>query len=444
MKTLRLLIPILALMLLLTGMISAQEPVVVTWWTEQGLFLEHVQNTFVAAFNEAHPDIRLELVGQQSLNDVLRTAFQAGEAPDILQTPGASFIAEYIDAGLILPLTAAAEENGWRDKLLGWAYESGIIGGELYSIPLTYESMVLIYNKRLFEENGWSVPTTLAELETLAQTMVDAGIHPFAYGNADWQPSNEHLMGVYLNNYAGPENVYKALIGEKPWTDPEFVEATNLLKTHIADNGWYSGSLENYYAYTGPDMWGELVAGEAGMMITGTWSFNGAKENFLDDAADDWDWAPIPMFNDAGADNYIYLLATGSTISVNGQSEHPEAAIEVINFLLSDPQLVLETAAGSAFGEWVVPLKFTAADFPAGTDERIVRFFSDFADVTGQGRYGYTTWTFWPAKPNVQLWEAIELVWAGDLSTEDYLAEHQALWDEARNEGKTLPIPLRQ
>jgi raffinose/stachyose/melibiose transport system substrate-binding protein len=418
--------------------------VVVTWWTEEGLFLDHVQNTFVAAFNEAHPDIRLELVGQQDLNNVLRTAFAAGEAPDILQTPGASFIAEFIDAGLILPLTAAAEDNGWGDKLLPWAYESGIIEGELYSIPLTYESMVLFYNKRLFEENGWTLPTSLDELETLAQTIADAGLHPFAYSNAEWQPSNEHLMGVYLNNYAGPDNVYQALIGEKAWTDEEFVGATNLLKTHLADNGWYSGSLENYYVYSGVDVWGELVAGEAAMILTGTWCFNCARENFLDDASEDWDWAPIPMFNGASADDYIYLLATGSTLSVNGQSEHPDATIEVLNFLLSDPALVLETSSGASFGEWMVPLNYTPEDFPADTDPRIVRFFSDFAQVTGQGRYGYTTWTFWPAQPNVQLWEAVESVWAGDITTEEYLAEQQALWDEARADGKTLPIPLRQ
>jgi ABC-type glycerol-3-phosphate transport system substrate-binding protein len=115
---------ILALMIVLalgvTGALRAQEVVTVTWWTEEGMELEHVQNTFVKAFNDSHTDIQLELVGQQGLNDVLRTAFQAGEAPDILQTPGASFIAEYIGAGLIMPLTAYAEELGWRDKL-PWA-----------------------------------------------------------------------------------------------------------------------------------------------------------------------------------------------------------------------------------------------------------------------------------------------------------------------------------
>lgn len=436
-----LLILVVLCSLLGTVVVTAQDVVTVTWWTEEGLYLEHVQNTFVKAFNDSHPNIRLELIPQQNLNDLLRTAFQAGEAPDILQTPGASFIAEYIGAGLIQPLTSVAEQNGWEEKLLPWAYQSGIIDGELYSIPLTYESMVLFYNKTLFEEMGWTPPTTIDELNTLAEQITAAGKHVMVYTNSSWQPSNEHLVGVYWNNYAGPENVYRALLGEKPWTDPEFVEATQLLTDHMT-SGWYSGSLENYYTYADPDVMGELVNGDAAMMISGTWQFRGLAEYFTPDIAAEWDWAPIPMFREDAGD-YIYLLATGSTLSVNGQSPNVDAAAEVINFLLSDPSLVLANAAGSQFGEWLVPLHFTEADFPEGSDPRVVRFFSDFAAVTGEGRYGYTTWTFWPAKPNVQLWQDIELVWAGDESVEDYLAAQQASWDEARAEGEVLPVPAR-
>jgi raffinose/stachyose/melibiose transport system substrate-binding protein len=429
------------LLVLSFSVVHGQEPIVVTWWTEPFVPLEHLQETFIGPFNEAHDDIQLEIVLQENLDQQLRTAFAAGEAPDILQTAGASFIAEFIPAGLVEPLTPYAEQYGWEEKLLPWAYQSGIIDGELYSIPLTYESMILMYNKTLFEANGWTPPTTLEEMESLANEMVAMGINPFTYGNVAWKPTNEHLMGIYFNNYAGPENVYAALRGEKPWTDPEFVEATNLLRTHMVDNGWFSGSVETYYTYDWPDFWTELAQGEAGMMMIGTWGFRGAPE-FFGESGQDWDWAPLPVLNEQ-AGEYNYELATGSTLSINGQSEHPEAAAEVIDFLLSDPQRVLAIAAGSGYGEWVVPLHFTEDDFPEGTDERIIRFYTDFAAVTGEGRYGYTTWTFWPADPNVQLWTDIESVWAGEMSVEDYLATQQELWDEARAEGSTLPIPER-
>lgn len=424
------------------SLVSAQDVVTVTWWTESGDEVDAFLIPLLAdAFNAEHDDIQLEIIGQESLNDVNRTALQAGEAPDIIQTPGASFVAEFVDAGLVLPMTSLADQFGWQEKLLPWAYNSGILNGELYSIPITYESMILYYNKTLFEANGWEVPTTLDELEAIAAEMVDMGIMPFTYGNADWQPSNEHLMGIYLNNYAGPDNVYQALIGEKPWTDPEFAGATALLSEQISDLGWFSGDLSNYYANTGEDQLIELASGEAAMMMSGTWQFTNMN-TFFEETGQEWDWAPLPIFNEQ-AGEYNYELATGSTISINATTENPDAVGTVIDYWLSDASRVLEIAAGAGFGEYVVPIAFSAEDFPAGTDERVSEFFADFAAVTGEGRFGYTTWTFWPADANVQLWTSIEEVWAGDLSVEDYLAEHEALWQQAREEGKTLAIPAR-
>ena len=420
------------------GEAQPDDVVTITWWTETAGLPENFEEVFVEAFEAENPGINLEIIGQESLNDTLRTAIQAGEAPDILQTPGASFIAEFVEAGLVLPLDESADELSWEDKLLGWAFQSGRLGENLYSVPLTYESMVLFYNKTLFEEKGWEPPTTFAELNAVAEAAVDAEIHPFAYGNGTWQPANEHLMGIYLNNYAGPQNVYQALTGQKSWTDEEFVGATDLLRQHIADNGWFSGSLENYFANGGDDSAIQLATGEAAMMMSGTWNFR-SLGTFFEEAGTEWDWVPLPAFSEI-AGEYNYELATGSTLSVNAASEHPHEAIAVIDFLLSDPVRVLEMASVVGFGEWVIPIHFTPNDFPSGTDERVVRFFSDFAAVTGEGRIGYTTWTFWPAAPNVHLWEDVELVWFGEKSVEEYLTEHQALWDEVPAAGR-LPVP---
>ncbi|MBK8027460.1 MAG: extracellular solute-binding protein [Chloroflexi bacterium] len=234
---------VLALGILGSAVVAQSEPRCRHLWTEDYIDVDQINETLVAPFNADHPDIQLVITPQVELNNTLRTALASGEAPDILQTPGASFIAEFLKSGLIYDLAGAAAEFGWEEKLLPWAYQSGILEGGLYSIPLTYESMILLYNKTVFEANGWTPPTTLAEFEAIAESAQAAGINPLAYGNVEWQPTNEHLVGIYLNNYAGPENVYKALIGEKSWTDPEFAEAIALLKKHIADEGCFSGSL---------------------------------------------------------------------------------------------------------------------------------------------------------------------------------------------------------
>ncbi|MCY3945885.1 MAG: extracellular solute-binding protein [Anaerolineaceae bacterium] len=435
----RILVVALLLSTLGVGAVSAQDGVTITWWSEVFSMPSNIQEVLVDAFNEAHPGITLEMVGQEDLNQTLRTAIQAGEAPDLLVTPGASFIAEYVDAGLVEPLDDAAAELGWADKVLDWAYQSGQLGGVLYSIPLTYESLVLFYNKTVFEENGWEAPTTFEEFEAIVAAAQDIGIYPLAYGNATWQPSNEHLMGMYLNAYAGRENVYKALVGEIPWTHESIVGATELLRRHIADDALFSGGLENYFANGGDDWRAEFASGEAAMILSGTWNFRSIG-GFFEEAGNEWDWVPIPSMSDM-AGEYGYELATGTTVSVNAQSPNKDAAIKALDFLISDPALVLKLAADVGFGEWVVPVHFGVDDFPEGTDERVVRFFSDFAAVTGEGRIGYTTWTFWPAAPNVHLWEAVENVWWGDISVEEYLEEHERLWQIERDAGNLLPVP---
>ena len=188
----------------------------VTWWGETNadrdpVFIEKL----VKSFNESQDEVELVMEFKEALNDVLRTAMLSGEGPDIVETPGPSYVKEYQEAGLIASMQGYSDQYGWEDKLLPWSYQAGVFDGEFYSAPKTFESMIMLYNKTLFEENGWSVPTTLSEYEDVAGKIKAAGMNVFAYGSTGWQPTHEHLVGMYLNSYAGPDNVYKALIGEK-------------------------------------------------------------------------------------------------------------------------------------------------------------------------------------------------------------------------------------
>jgi len=62
--------------------VQAQNTVTVTWWTEDYIDIDQINATLVDPFNAAHPDIKLEITATSNLNDVLRTAFASGEAPD--------------------------------------------------------------------------------------------------------------------------------------------------------------------------------------------------------------------------------------------------------------------------------------------------------------------------------------------------------------------------
>lgn len=413
----------------------------VTWWGETNadrdpVFIEKL----VKSFNESQDEVELVMEFKEALNDVLRTAMLSGEGPDIVETPGPSYVKEYQEAGLIASMQGYSDQYGWEDKLLPWSYQAGVFDGEFYSAPKTFESMIMLYNKTLFEENGWSVPTTLSEYEDVAGKIKAAGMNVFAYGSTGWQPTHEHLVGMYLNSYAGPDNVYKALIGEKKWTDPVFVEAVELLRKHMVDDGYWSGSLENYYALGWDDFHAMFASRGAAMMTIGTWTFGTTTSSFAD-ISDEWDWAPFPVLRDSG--DASYLLALGTTMSINASSDNQDAAAKVLDFVFSNKDVVLDMAADFQFGEFVVPLYFSADDIKASVSPQVKRYLLDFADATGKGNYGYTTWTFWPADPGVHIWKDMEVVWAGDISVEDYMYDHQKLWDKARKKNQLLPVGAR-
>ena len=414
----------------------------VTWWAETNADRDPVfQAKLVDAFNASQNEIELVMEFKEGLNDILRTAMLSGEGPDIVETPGPSYVKEYQEAGLLTSMQGYSEQFGWEDKLLPWSYQAGVFDGEFYSAPKTFESMIMLYNKTLFEENGWSVPTTLSEYEATAAKIKAAGMNVFAYGSTGWQPTHEHLAGMYLNSYAGPDNVYKALIGEKEWTDPEFTGAIELLRKHMVDDGYWSGSLENYYALGWDDFHAMIASRGAAMMTIGTWTFGATTAGFAD-ISDEWVWAPFPVLRDGGADP-SYLLALGTTMSINGSSENPDAAAEVLNFVFSNKEIVLDMAADFQFGEFVVPLYFSEDDIRDSVSPQVRRYLVDFAEATGKGNYGYTTWTFWPADPGVHIWKDMEVVWAGDITVEDYMYDHQKMWDKARKKGELLPVGAR-
>lgn len=418
-----------------------EEKAVVTFWIEAPAEERRqvINELFVDSFNAAHPNAELEITYTEDLNNVLRTAMQAGAGPDIVSTPGAGFILEYVIAGHVVSLDDLAQQYGWKDKLLPWAYQSGVVEDHLYSLPLTFESMIVFYSKTLFETKGWEIPTNRAELDAIIEASVADDIYPFVYNNSGWKPATEHLIGMFYDHYAGADNVYKALIGEKKWTDDEFVGAMELMNDWM-QNGYYSGSIDNYHALTGEDTWSMLANGEGAMMMTGTWSFQTVEEYF-GESGQEWDWFPMPPLREGLRS--VYALATGQTESINAKSEHLAEAGAALDWLYADKGRALNIASSFNFGEWMVPLRYAADDFPSGTDARVVRFFVDFAEVTGRGDYGYTTWTFWPAKTEVYLWEAFDTVMAGEMTPAEFQAEIQELFEEETLEGKVPPIPER-
>ncbi|MDI9546852.1 MAG: extracellular solute-binding protein [Chloroflexota bacterium] len=425
----------------LAGEAGAAEPIKLTHWIGVGTGgSEQAECTIanvVEPYNEMTEGVTVETVLQPNVWEAMRTAVAGGGGPDIVTTPGPSFVFEMAKSGQLLPLSDYAEQLGWADTFAPWALSLGLVEGELYSVPHELETLILYYNKTVFEENGWTPPATFDEMVALSQQIADAGIIPFAHTNGEWRAANEWFIGEFLNHVSGPDNVYLALTGQKPWTDPEFVEAIDLL-TDMQLNGWFMGGLDRYYTGTDDERRVMLGDGVAAMTIEGTWALDNMSNYFGEAAGNNNEWDVIAVPSVTGED--IYDLGIGSTYSINAASPNPDAAAEFLTYYFSpESQATLLVECGVA----PAPVTLTEEQL-TGLDPRFAKAFAGLTQASDEGNYGYTTWTFWPPKSDVYIYEEIEKVWAGQITSEQYLQGLQDLFQEELEAGDIPPIPERE
>lgn len=109
----------------------------------------------------------------------IQTAAASDEMYDVFfmwssQVPG------YNDLGLLLDLTPYMTDE-WRNTFLNDAVlQEYSVGDQILGIPLRGTGVLLIYNKTMFDEHGWQIPTTQEELVALCDQILSEGIQPIS------------------------------------------------------------------------------------------------------------------------------------------------------------------------------------------------------------------------------------------------------------------------
>ena len=128
------------------------------------------------AFTE-QTGINVELVTDKKLEDVIGPAMQGGEYPDVIHLAvgrEAGLTEQFIKDKNIAEITDVLSMNvPGEDVTVGEKIIPGFVNdnsttnpyadGKTYLAPMFYSPCGLFYNKGLFEEKGWEVPTTWDE-----------------------------------------------------------------------------------------------------------------------------------------------------------------------------------------------------------------------------------------------------------------------------------------
>ncbi len=219
----------------------------------------------VTGFQAKNPDIQLEYIalGDPGLMDKTKVAMASNkDLPDIFQGWGGSVMGGYADAGRLLDMTrelrpipgsvAAREAMTWKKKIYGVAPFFAIAG--------------LFVNEGIFKANGLAAPTTVDELEKVADALKAKGIQPFACGARDkWPPL---ALYMYLTDRFGGINAFGDAQSRKARFDSApFVQAAQKYQ-EWAKKGYFGDKpLSEAYG----DAQQLMATGKAAMHITGSW-----------------------------------------------------------------------------------------------------------------------------------------------------------------------------
>jgi raffinose/stachyose/melibiose transport system substrate-binding protein len=135
----------------------------------------------------------------------------------------------------------------------------------------------------------------------------------------------------------------------------------------------------------------------------------------------------------------IFELGIGSTLSINRRSQVSDEAAKYINWLFSDPERAAQRMADVP-AVFNIPIPIEREDFPSNMDPRVADVLATLSEVTSKGNFGYTTWTFWPPKSDVYVYEGMEKVLTGDTTPAEYCAELNRIFKQELKAGEIPPI----
>lgn len=376
---------------------------------------------------QAFPDVDIE-IKMYSDRQSLQVEVAGGGGPDILDLDGPTDVAEFAKADRVLDLGEYAEKYGWEDLFYEWAYDSCFYNDKLYSLPTSFEGMVMYYNVDVFEENGWEVPTTKEELVALMPKIQEAGIIPIAFGNSNYQGAVDWLYSTFTSCYGGPGAVKSAMEGTGSFTDPAIKNSIQTM-TDWWQEGWIGDKASQ--SVTTEDMMAFFVEGRAAMMINGTWASNQLLVTYADC---NWNSEMMPADETIGQ---VLPFATGGGYAINANSKNADLAAEVLNYLFTSMDRHYQSITEAGYQPY--PLKEFDIARLEGMDDKLLDQYKLLMNAQTNEQIGYCSWTFYPSDMRVYMNENTDALFLGQLSVDDYLEQAQTYIDKAIADG-TVPV----
>ena len=270
-------------------------------------------------------------------------------------------MARFMERGALSDLSDLPEAAAVREDVLDLTNWYPGYPGRTSVIPYSVTSASVIYNRRIFADNGLAVPTTWDELIQVCEALLAAGITPIYGTFRDPWTIAQGLFDYTVGGMVDVRGFYKAMheTGENVGPDSEvsfqktmlepvtrMVQLTKYINPDAASRGYGDGNTA-------------MAQGQAAMYFQGPWAFGEIEKAGTDV---DLGTFPLPMTDDP--EDLKVRVNIDLSLWVPEIADGQEGARAFLQYLLQPEIQNTYNADFLGFG--------TAKDAPAVTDPRIV------------------------------------------------------------------------
>ena len=304
---------------------------------------ERIANEAIARFNEEYPNVTVEMtmVPVESWSDYIQKWIimsTSGETPDIISL-GLEGAQMAVSNDLLMPLddivaadeTLSAKKGEYAESLL----KGFSVDDVLYGLPNGTQTMVVYYNKEMFDAAGVDYPQdgwTWDEFMETAKTMTSDDVYGFGLSSSYFQ-----LTPWWATNDASP-----AEDGAPALNSENMVEAVTFLK-QMVDEGVTPDPISS-------DVYTMFASKQLAMVGAGRWVLNSWQEAGFNN--DNFDCVQWPVNKREGS---VY---GGSAWCLGSATQQPELATALLKYMVATDTLT-EVAAG---GQQIPPTEGLATD----------------------------------------------------------------------------------
>jgi raffinose/stachyose/melibiose transport system substrate-binding protein len=390
------------------------------WWLGTGEAQTKSAQAAMTAYHTAHPNVTIDLsfYTYQDFSNAMPAALAAGNPPDFVYgDPTAPNAPNYVKAGQLVQLTDIVKARGWDKRLQPGVIEfyNPLYGDATYGIPLASALRGILYNKTIMAEVGGQIPTTLDEFDALLAKVKAAGHTPLAMGNLDKYGADYYWLYLTLA-YLSPGDWQSFTHGTMkqqpgvPWGGEAVRSAmTKLLEWR--DKGYFN---KDYASINSDDPNPDFISGKIFAVS------NGANLNAsLVGASIDVGFMNWPRLK-AGAP-LLTISDPGQILMLPKNSKHPDAALDVMDFLLT-PEVGAIMAKNGLIPLHQLDLSAVTLPQPFIKDE-----LAAAADQTPVGWINYMAPFAFPDRQGSELQKLL----AGKTTLDAYMPFLQKTYDDA-------------